>query len=360
MGRPVALLIGTRRGLFIARSDTDREEWRLSQPLLAGREVYHASLDPRTGTLWAGTAHRVWGPHLHCSHDRGESWETLPVAPRPSRGRALAAVWQVVPADDGRPHTFFAATEPAALFRSDDAGASWQPVSALNDHPTASTWQPAGGALAMHSVQIDSSDPRRIYAAVSAGGAYRSDDDGRSWHPTNQGVRADFLPGRLPGTGQCVHRMLLHPAMPTRLYQQNHCGVYRSDDRGDHWTDITSNLPSEFGYTLAVHSRDPDTAWVVPEASSHMRTTIDGRLRVFRTSDAGASWHALTEGLPQQNAWISILRDALASDALDPVGLYLGTSGGHVFASRCAGERWTLIAGFLPRVLCLAIAVFDA
>lgn len=357
MSDAISLLIGTRRGLFIARSSLERREWRFSEPLLAGREVYHASRDPRTGTFWAATAHRVWGPHLHRSTDGARTWETIASAPAFADGRSLVAVWQVAAGPANRPDTLFAGTEPAALFRTDDAGRSWQPVDTLNRHPTSATWQPAGGALALHSVQIDPSAPRRIYAAVSAGGAYRSDDDGATWQPINAGIRADFLPQRMPEAGQCVHRMLLHPARPERLYQQNHCGVYRSDDRGETWTEITEGLPSGFGYALALDAKDPDGAFVIPEASSHMRTTIEGRLRVYRSRDAGASWEALTHGLPQEHAWISVLRDGLTSDGLDPLGLYLGTSGGHVFASRDGGETWEMIAGFLPRVLCVSAAV---
>jgi photosystem II stability/assembly factor-like uncharacterized protein len=223
-------------------------------------------------------------------------------------------------------------------------------VAALNNHSTATTWQPAGGALALHSVHVND---QRIVCAVSAGGFYRSDDGGNTWCALNRGVRAEFLPNRLPPAGQCVHKLIVHPARPDRLYQQNHCGVYRSDDGGENWLEVTKGLPSDYGYALAVDPHDPDTAFVVPEESSEMRTTVAGRLRVYRTSDAGNSWRALEEGLPQHNAYVSILREGLAADSLRPCGLYLGTSGGHLFASRDGGEHWRQIAGYLPRILCV-------
>ncbi|CAN5686485.1 exo-alpha-sialidase [soil metagenome] len=345
------LLVGTKRGLFIARSDDARAEWHIGEPALAGREVYHAIADPRDGSIWAATDHTVWGAHVHRSTDGGATWDTLAAAPHYEDERGLDAIWHLAAGPADQPGTLFAGIQPAGLFVTHDSGASWRPVDALNEHETNDTWQPAGGGLALGSIQFDPRDPHRIYCSLSAGGVYRTDDGGVSWHPCNDGVRAEFLPDRYPRTGQCVHRVLLHPARPDRLYQQNHCGVYRSDDRGESWTEITSNLPSEYGYALAVDPADADVAYVIPEESSHMRTTVGGRLRVYRTSDAGASWHALTDGLPQQHAYVSILRDAMCNNDRDPVGLYFGTSSGHLFGSCDAGASWRLIAGFLPRVL---------
>jgi photosystem II stability/assembly factor-like uncharacterized protein len=347
----VTLLIGTKRGLFIARSDDARTEWRVSEPRLAGREVYHAFIDARDGTAWAATDHAVWGAHVHRSRDAGETWELLDSAPHYDDERGLRAIWYLAPGIATEPNTIYAGIEPAGLFRSADSGASWHPVTPLNEHPTNVSWQPAGGGLALGSIQHDPSDPQRIYCSLSAGGVYRSDDGGGSWTPCNRGVRAEFLPERYPESGQCVHRLIAHPAQPGRLYQQNHCGVYRSDDHGDSWLEITEGLPSEFGYALAIDPHDADVAYVIPEESSHMRTTVGGMLRVFRTQDAGASWKPLTEGLPQQHAYVSILRDALCNDQLSPVGLYFGTSSGHLFASGDGGTSWRLVAGFLPRIL---------
>jgi photosystem II stability/assembly factor-like uncharacterized protein len=354
----VTLLVGTKRGLFRVRSDPRRERWSISEPLLAGHEVYHAAADPRVpGRAWAATDHAVWGAHVHRSDDGGKTWTLLQNAPHHADERGLEAIWYVAPGPLAEPDAIYAGIEPAGLFLSHDAGITWEAVDALNDHPTSATWQPAGGGLALHSIIVDPADERRIYCALSAGGVYRSDDGGASWAPCNRGVRADFLPDPLPETGQCVHKLRLHPAHGSPLYQQNHCGVYRSDDRGDSWTDIGAGLPSGFGYALALDPRDDGTLFVIPEESSHMRTTVDGRLRVYRSRDAGDTWHALEDGLPQQHAYVSVLRDAMAEDSLEPHGVYFGTSSGHLFASRDAGGRWELIAGFLPKILSVTAAV---
>lgn len=346
----VTLWVGTRRGLFRLDSP-DRRSWRVDGPMLAGREVYHAFRDPRTGAVWAASDHRVWGPHVHRSDDGGRSWRVLEAAPHHADDRGLTAIWYLAPGPPDEPETLWAGIEPAGLFVTRDGGGSWDGVDALNHHPTRDRWQPAGGGLALGGIQHDPRDPRRIYCSLSAGGVYRSDDGGASWAAVNQGVRCDFQPRRYPEAGQCVHKLRVHPARPDRLYQQNHCGVYRSDDRGETWVDITRGLPSDFGYALAVDPADPDTAFVIPEESSHMRATVDGRLRVYRTVDAGASWTALTDGLPQDHAYVSVLRDAMDQDALDPVGLYFGTSTGHVFASADRGDHWSLAAAFLPKIL---------
>ncbi len=353
----VALLIGTRRGLFIARADDARTAWTFSAPQLVGREVYWACLDARDGTLWAATSHKVWGAHLHRSADLGVNWQLCEATPHHADARGVDAIWCVAPGPAHAPGLLYAGIEPAGLFCSMDGGASWTALEGLHAHPTTATWQPAGGSLALHSIHIDPRDARRLWCAVSAGGVYRSDDGGATWAPKNAGVRADFQPGPAPEAGQCVHKLLLHPARPDRLYQQNHCGTWRSDDGGEEWTEITPGLPSDFGYALAIDPADPDALFVVPEESSQMRTTVDGRLRVYRSRDAGATWVALERGLPQQNAWVSLLREALANDTLDPLGVYFGTSSGHLFASRDAGDSWTLIAGFLPRILCVHAAV---
>ena len=284
----------------------------------------------------------------------------LEAAPHHADARGLEAIWAVAAGPASAPDVILAGIEPAGLFVSEDRGRSWWPVAGLNDHPTTSTWQPAGGGLALHSMLVDPSDAGRAYVAVSAGGVYRSDDGWKTWSPVNTGVRADFLPERYPPTGQCVHKLRLHPFRPERLYQQNHCGVYRTDDRGESWTEITPGLPSDFGYALALDAADPDTLFVIPEESSHMRATIGGMLRVYRSRDAGASWTALTNGLPQSHAYVSILREGMDADTLDPCGVYFGTSSGHLFASADAGESWRLIAGFLPRILSVTAALIES
>ena len=354
---PVLLLVGTRRGLFTFHSGDARQRWHASGPHLIGREVYHAALDPRDKTLWAASDHAVWGAHLHTSSDRGETWQLLEAAPHYTDARGLKAVWFVAPGPAQSPETLYAGIEPAGLFVTHDRGASWQSVSSLNDHPTASTWQPAGGALALHSIITDARNRRRLYCAVSAGGVYRSDDGGATWSPRNSAVRADFQPLQFPEAGQCVHKLLQHPARPERLYQQNHCGVYRSDDAAESWQEISNGLPSDFGYALAIDAHNPDTVFVIPEESSHMRATVAGKLRVYRTDDAGLTWQALKKGLPQQNAYVSILREGMCADSLDPCGVYFGTSSGHLFASHDRGESWRVIAGYLPKILCVSCFV---
>jgi hypothetical protein len=353
----VRLFVGTNRGLFTFTSDDERRSWLASPPELTGREVYFIAEDPRNGVVWAGTSHRIWGAHLHRSDDRGVSWDVLETAPHYGDERGLAAPWCIAPGGAREPERLYAGIEPAGLFVSDNYGAEWSGLDALNNHATSSTWSPAGGPLALHSVVVHARAPERIVCAISAGGCYRSDDAGKSWRPINRSVRAEFLPQRFPEAGHCVHKLLAHPLQPDRLYQQNHCGVYRSDDFGDNWTEITSDLPTDYGYALALDPHDPDCAFVIPEESSHMRTTAAGKLRVYRTTDAGGSWHACLRGLPQENVFQSILREGMTSDSLDPCGVYFGTSGGHVFASRDRGESWESVAAFLPRVLSVAVVL---
>ena len=256
----------------------------------------------------------------------------------------------MAPGPRNRLDTVYAGIEPAALLVSEDSGATWVWNEALDAHPTSQTWQAAKGGLALHSILLDPRDGRRIYIALSAGGSYRSEDGGESWKPVNRGIRADFLPERYPEAGQCVHSVRLHPARPDRLYQQNHCGTYLSNDRGESWKEISEGLPSDFGYVIGLDPADPGRAWVVPETSSHMRSVCDARLRVYETVDAGSRWVARTDGLPQEHAYVSILREALDTDGLDPCGVYLGTSTGHLYGSS-DGERWTRIAAHLPKIL---------
>lgn len=348
------LLVGTRRGLF--RGERSPDGWTLSEPMLVGREVFHAFLDPRDGrTAWAASRHEVWGAHIHRSDDGGRSWTVLEAAPAYPDERGLDAIWFLAPGPPDEPDTLWAGIQPAGLFVSRDRGESWRPVSSLNDHPTNESWQPAGGGLALGNIQHDPEEPRRLYCSLSAGGCYRSDDGGESWRPINRGVRADFLPDPAPETGQCVHKLLVHPLRPERLYQQNHCGTYRSDDRGEQWVEITHGLPSDYGYALALDPHDPDTLFVVPEESSHMRATVGGKLRVYRSTDAGRSWRPLIRGLPQHHAYVSVLRDAMVTDDRNPCAVYVGTSTGHLFVGEYRGEQFRVAAGFLPKILSVTV-----
>jgi len=355
----VVLLIGTRLGLFRAVSDRGRAQWTVDGPAIAGYEVYHAVLDSqdlRTG--YAAVRHEVWGAHIYRTSDAGNTWEPLearPSFPRDS-GRAVQAIWHVATGASPEPGVLYAGIEPAALFVSGDKGDSWERIASIEEHPTAASWQPAKGGLALHSIQVDSADPDRIFVAVSAGGAYRSEDRGRTWVAINAGVRAEFLSDRPPEAGQCVHSLRLHPRSPDRLYQQNHCGTYRTDDSGDTWHEITAGLPSDFGYVMGIDPSDPDRCWVIPEESSHLRAVCEGRIRVYESGDAGKSWEARVQGLPQERAWVTVLREALATDGLQPCGVYFGTSTGHVFASP-DGIAWGAIARHLPKVLSVEVAI---
>lgn len=354
----VTVLVGTRKGLFMARSDAERRDWKLDGPLLAGYEINQAFLDPRVpGVGYAVAEHLIWGRHVYRSADYGRSWQPLRDIPRHHADEGAASVkhlWSIAPGAASEPQTIYAGIEPPGLFVSRDAGATWQPVRAFNEHIDRATWSPAKGGLAVHSICVDPRNADRIYLALSAGGVYRSLDGGATFAAINRGVRAPYLARPDAASGQCVHRILLHPADPQRLYQQGHCGTYRSDDGGAHWVEISAGLPSDYGYALATDPADPDSLWVIPEESTQFRATVGGRIRVYRTRDGGRNWRALEDALPQRNAYVTILREGLANDALSPCGLYFGTSSGHLFASADAGDHWQLVSGFLPGILCIS------
>lgn len=349
----VRLFVGTQKGLFRLQSDRKRERWSLDGPYIEGYEVIHTCISPSDrDTLYAAVRHSVWGAHIYVSRNGGDSWSPLEGVPHhqePRGGAALKAVWYLAHTPDA--DRLYAGIDPAGLFCSDDEGASWQAVSGLNDHPTNSTWEPSRGIFAVHSVHIDPRDPDRMCAAVSAGGVYRSLDGGATWSPANAGVRAENLPTRYPETGHNVHRVVMHPRKPDRLYRQCYNGTYRSDDFGASWTEITGGLPSDFGYAIATDPADPDTVFQVPESSAHMRAPVDGRLRVFRSPDAGATWASMSDGLPQAHVYVTVLREAMDTDRMEPCGLYFGTSGGHLFGCPAPDREWRLLAGFLPRIL---------
>jgi photosystem II stability/assembly factor-like uncharacterized protein len=354
----VLILAGTRKGLFRLRADDGRRDWNVEGPMLKGWEVFHAVRDPRSGTLFACTNSMAHGAAVHRSSDDGETWERSEQIGLPEESElSLEKTWHVEPGHESQPETLWLGAAPGALFRSDDGGGSWVPVKGLVDHPTRERWMPGAGGMCCHSISLDRSDPRRVYAAISAAGAFRTDDGGETWVPANKSVAADFMPDPYPEVGQCVHKLLAHPQRPERLWQQNHCGVYRSDDRGESWERLDGNgLPSDFGFALAIHPRDPDTAWVVPEESAMNRVTNDGRLGVYRTRDAGASWELRPA---QDQAWAAVLREAGASDGLDPVGVYFGTQSGSIFVSPDEGETWVEGARHLPPVLSVEVAEWE-
>jgi photosystem II stability/assembly factor-like uncharacterized protein len=352
----LAILAGTRKGLFLLRGDEGRRSWKVEGPLLSGWEVYHAMLDARDQTLYAATQSYAYGATVHRSPDLGKSWERAEEIGLPEEsGLKLERTWHVEPGREDEPETLWLGGAPGVLLRSRDRGNSWEVVSGILEHPTREKWQPGAGGMCCHSIQLDPVDPNRMYIGISAAGVFRSDDGGESWTPANNGTSADYLPEQYPEVGQCVHKLLLHPQRPERLWQQNHFGTYRSDDRGDNWERLDGNgLPSGFGFPIAIHPREPDTAFVVPEESDENRVTANGRLGVYRTRDGGQTWQETSRGLPEQ-AWIAVLREGMASDRLDPVGVYVGTQSGSVFVSPNEGDEWVEAASQLPPVLSVEV-----
>jgi len=357
------VLAGTMKGAFILRSDASRARWDVAGPYFPGRAIYALALDSRNGRrrLWAAVNSPHWGSYLSSSDDFGRTWtesEAYAIKFPEDTGLALKQIWQLVPGAADQPDTLYCGVEPAALFRSDDAGATWALVRGLHDHPHRPQWMPGGGGLCLHTILPDPGDARYVHVAISSGGHYRTDDGGATWQARNAGVRAQFLPpeNRYPEFGQCVHKLASHPSNPRRLFLQNHWGLYRTDDRGDTWLDIANGVPSDFGFAMAVDPHDPNTVYIVPIESDEFRCTPEGKLRVYKTTNAGASWEALTNGLPQEKAFETILRDGLTTDRLNPTGLYFGTRSGKLFGSKDAGESWTAILEALPPIVCVKTA----
>jgi photosystem II stability/assembly factor-like uncharacterized protein len=358
----VLLLVGTMKGLFLFSSARARRSWRMSGPFFPGRSVYAAAYDgrPARGRLWAAPASMHWGAELAWSDDFGRTWtqpETPLVRFPESAGAALKNIWQIVPGRPEEPDALYCGVEPSALFESRDSGRTWSLNEGLWNHPHREKWQPGGGGLCLHTVLWDPNRRKRLTVASSTGGVYRSDDGGASWRARNSGVRAEFLPDPQPEFGQCVHKVVQHRSAPGRLYLQNHWGLYRSDDGGDTWRDIAHGVPSDFGFCMGIHPEDPDTVFIVPLHSDGFRCTPEGKLRVYRTKNGGRSWEAMTRGLPQKDAFETVVRDAMAVDSLDPAGVYFGTRSGKLFASRDSGKSWQLLREGLPPVVCVKAAV---
>lgn len=350
------LLIGTRKGGFVALSDADRKSWTVRGPAHKGVEVNH--MHYADGVIHAVGKSAWWGPGLQMSRDLGGTWVEPKEQIRFADGRDLAVerIWIVA---GGGNAPLYAGLDPGALFRSSDGGDTWEEVRGLTDHPTREKWFPGNGGLMVHSMCIDPTNPARMFVGISAAGVFRTDDGGESWSPKNTGVNADFLPEKDPEVGHCVHHMEMHTSDPTTLYQQNHCGVYRSDDSGDSWTDISEGLPSRFGFPIAVHPHDGDTIYVVPLEGDVNRVTMDGKFRVYRSRDRGRSWQALTKGLPQEHAYQNVMRSAMAVDQLDEPGVYVGTQGGHVVASFDEGDSWSTPFSWLPPIYSLEAHEID-
>jgi photosystem II stability/assembly factor-like uncharacterized protein len=350
------LLIGTRKGGFIARSDDDRATWTLSEPILKGQEVNHVAY-VGDGRIIAAGKSAWWGPAIQISDDGGRTWHEPASGIRfdEARGHAVDRIWFIKrdPRTAGR---LYAGVDPGALFVSDDHGEHWREVTALTDHPSRAKWTPGGGGMMVHSIVFDRTRPSRVTVGVSAAGVFRSEDDGATWAPRNQGLRADFLPDKYPEVGQCVHHMEMHPDDPNVVYQQNHCGVYRSEDGGDRWIDISDGLPSRFGFPFAVLPARGDTIFVIPEEGSQARVTPDARFGIYRSRNRGDSWECLTNGLPQQDAYANVMRMAMTADVHAAPGVYVGTQGGQVLASRDGGDSWRLVFNWLPPIYSLEAA----
>jgi serine/threonine protein kinase/photosystem II stability/assembly factor-like uncharacterized protein len=360
----VLIMVGTNKGAFLLRSSRDRARWDVAGPYFHGQGVYAMTYDGRNGRhrLWMSTNSLLWGTFLRSSDDFGRSW-TNPLEasirfPTDS-GAALRNIWQICLGRTEEPETLYCGVEPAALFESRDGGESWSLIRGLYEHPHRPRWIPSNGGLFLHTIVPDAAERSRMYVAVSAAGVYRTEDDGKTWQARNSGVRVVFLPEKYPEFGQCVHKIVLHPARPERLFLQNHWGIYRSDNRGDSWQDIARGLPSDFGFGMVMHPHDPDTVYILPVESDEFRCTPDGHLRVYRTRNAGASWDALERGLPQKGAYETILRDAFSSDSLDPAGIYFGTRSGKLYASRDEGKSWKKILEGLPQIMCVKAAVIQ-
>ncbi len=358
----VLVLVGTMKGAFLMRSNGARASWETGGPHFPGQAVYALAYDGRAGRrrLWAGTGSMHWGAVLRSSDDMGKTWtnpEAANVRFPAESGVSLKQIWQVRPGRAEEPDTLYCGVEPAALFESHDNGTTWTLNQGLFDHPHRPRWQPGGGGLCLHTIVVDPVNRQRMMVAISAGGFYRSDDGGRTWQPKTKGVRAEFMPDKYPEFGQCVHKVVQHPARPERLFLQNHWGLYRSDDGGDSWRDIANGVPSDFGFAMAIHPHDPDTVYIVPIESDEFRCTPEGKLRVYRTRNAGDSWEPLTRGLPQKDALETVLRDAMATDPLNPAGVYFGTRSGQLWGSRDGGASWGLIRGGLPPIVCVKAVV---
>jgi hypothetical protein len=355
---PLLLAIGTRKGLFVATSEGDRTHWEVGDPHFSSQAIYSVAIDTRHDPprLMVGADSNHWGPSVFRSDDLGASWpepDAAPVAFPEDTGAALVRVWQLQPGADEEPEVVWAGVEPAALFRSADGGRHFELVRALWDHPHRPHWEPGGGGMCLHTIVPQG---ERILVAVSAAGVYRSLDGGASWHASNTGIEARFMPDPYPEFGQCVHKVSVDAADPDRLYLQNHGGVYRSDDGGSTWTAIHDRLPTDFGFAVVAHPHQGDTAFLYPLVSDEDRVPAGRQNRVFRTADAGKSWEPLATGLPAEPSYGTVLRDAMCADGAEPLGLYFGNRNGEVWATADEGAHWNSVATHLPDVLVVRAA----
>jgi photosystem II stability/assembly factor-like uncharacterized protein len=364
----VRVLVGTRKGAFVLTADGKRERWDVSGPHFAGWEIYHVKGSPvDPNRLYASQSSSWYGQVIQRSNDGGKTWgpvgnkfvyDGVPGTHQWYDGKPhpweFKRVWHLEPSLTD-PDTVYAGVEDAALFRSTDAGQNWNELSGLRGHGSGPRWQPGAGGMCLHTIVLDPKNPHRIFVAISAAGAFRSDDAGETWRPINSGLRSDFLPDPTAEVGHCVHRIAIHPSRPDVLFMQKHWDVMRSDDAGDSWREVSGNLPTDFGFAIDVHAHDPETIYVVPIKSDSEHYPPDGKLRVYRSRTGGNEWEALTKGLPQEDCYVNVLRDAMAVDSLDSCGIYFGTTGGQVYVSPDAGDNWAPIVRDLPAVLSVEV-----
>jgi photosystem II stability/assembly factor-like uncharacterized protein len=369
----VRVLVGTRKGAFILESDGKRQKWDVSGPHFAGWELYHVKGSPADpNRLYASQCSGWFGQLIQRSDDGGKTWEPVDNkfvydgvpgthkwydgTPHPWE---FKRVWHLEPSLTD-PDTVYAGVEDAALFRTMDGGKSWQELPGMRGHGTGSGWQPGAGGLGLHTIILDPKDPKRMFIAISAAGAFRSEDEGATWKAINRGLRSEYIPDPDAEVGHCVHHMAMHPSRPGVLFMQKHWDVLRSDNAGDLWKEVNGNLPDDagkrgFGFVIDVHAHEPETIYVVPIKSDSQHFPHEGKLRVFRSRTGGNDWEPLTKGLPQSDCYVNVLRDAMAVDSLDSCGVYFGTTGGQVYASADAGDSWMPIVRDLPAVLSVEV-----
>ena len=364
----VRVLVGTRKGAFVLTSDGKRERWDVSGPHFGGWEIYHVKGSPvDPNRLYASQSSGWFGQLIQRSNDGGKTWEPMgnqfvydgvPGTHQWYDGTAhpweFKRVWHLEPSLTD-PDTVYAGVEDAALFRTTDGAQTWQELPGLRGHGSGSAWQPGAGGLCLHTILLDPANPSRIFIAISAAGAFRTDDAGKTWRPINRGLQSQGIPKPEAEVGHCVHRIAMHPSRPEVLFMQKHWDVMRSDNAGDLWQEVSGNLPSDFGFTIDVHAHEPETVYVVPIKSDSEHYPPDGKLRVYRSRTGGNEWEALTKGLPQSNCYVNVLRDAMAVDSLDSCGVYFGTTGGQVYATADAGDSWTAIVRDLPPVVSVEV-----
>jgi hypothetical protein len=364
----IRVLVGTRKGAFILTADGKRNRWNIEGPHFGGWEIYHLKGSPANpDRLYASQSSAWFGQLMQSSDDGGKTWQPggnqfaydgvtgthqwYDGTPHPWE---FKRVWHLEPTAND-PDTVYAGVEDAALFRTTDGGKSWHELPGLRNHGSGASWMPGAGGMCLHTILVHPRNPRRMFVAISAAGTFRTDDGGETWRPVNRGLRSEQIPDPTAEVGHCVHRIAMHPSRPDVLYMQKHWDVMRSDDAGESWHEVSGNLPTDFGFPIDVHAHEPETIYVVPIKSDSEHYTPEGKLRVYRSRSGGNDWEALTEGLPQRDCYVNILRDAMAVDSLDPCGVYFGTTGGQVYASANAGDSWAPIVRDLPAVLSVEV-----